>query len=127
MLTTDFPFLLPRHVEAAMPAKLRDLAADLERIRSSEGPTEAELAKAPLIVGWHCALTPVGLRLIGFVAGHPLLGNTVAMTSQIWAADAKGTWIRTLSRFYKLGVPFRQDAAEPRDRRHPSADFDGGL
>lgn len=127
MLTTDFPFLLPCHIEAEMPVKLRDLAADLERIRSGEGPTEAELATAPLIVGWHSALTPVGLRLIGFVTGHPRLGNTAAMTAQIWAADAEGTWIRTLSRFYRLGVPFRQDAAEPRDRSDPSSDFDGGL
>jgi hypothetical protein len=126
MLTTDFPFLLPCHIEAAMPARLRDLAADLDRIRSGKGPTEAELASAPLIVGWQSALTPVGLRLIGFVAGHPRLGKTGAMTSQIWAADAEGTWIRTLSRFYRLGVPLRQDSAAPRERR-ASADYDGGL
>jgi hypothetical protein len=126
MLTTNFLFLLPRHIEAAMPAKLRELAADIEHIHSGEGPTRVELASAPLIVGWHSALTPVGLRLIGFVAGHPRLGNTAAMMSQIWAADAEGTWIRTLSRFYRLGVPLRQDSAAPRDRC-ASADFDGGL
>jgi hypothetical protein len=127
MLTTDFPFLLPGHIEAAMPAKLRRLAADLERIRSGDGPTEAELASAPIIVGWHSALTPVGLRLVGSVTGHPRLGNTAAMTSQLWAADAGGTWIRALSRFYRLGAPFRRQTAGQRDLHDPSSEFEGGL
>jgi hypothetical protein len=127
MLTTEFPFLLPGHIEAAMPAKLRGLAADLERIRTGDGPTEAELASAPIIVGWHSVLTPVGLRLIGSVAGHPRLGNTEATTSQLWAADADGTWIRALSRFYRLGAPFRHRTAGQRDRRDPTSEFEGGL
>jgi hypothetical protein len=104
MLTDAFPFLLPRHIEQDLSAKLRALAVDLDNIRSGTGPAATDLAIAPLLVDWRGMLTPMGLRLAGFVAGHPLLGNRAAMTSQVWAADADGRWIRTLSRYYRLGV-----------------------
>jgi hypothetical protein len=105
MLTSAFPFLLPRHIECELSAKLRALADDLDNVRSGIGPSSSDLAAAPLLVDWHGVLTPLGLRLAGFVAGHPLLGNRSILTSQVWAADAEGRWIRTLSRYYRLGVP----------------------
>jgi hypothetical protein len=105
MLTEIFPFLLPRNVEHDLPARLRSLADDLDKIREGAGPGADALAEAPLIVDWHATLTPMGLRLFGFVAGHPLLlGNRPALTSQVWVADPAGSWIRTLNRFYKLGL-----------------------
>jgi hypothetical protein len=104
MLTDNFPFLLPCNVGNAIPATLRRLADDLDRLRAGTAPTAAELANAPLIVDWRCVLTPVGLSLAGFVAGHPLLGNRTARTSQLWAADSGGRWVRTLSRYYRLGI-----------------------
>jgi hypothetical protein len=104
MLTDDFPFLLPEHVGGDLPAKLRSLADDLDRVWVDVAPTAADLAAAPLIDGWRTALSPVGLRLVGYVTDHPLLGDRAAKTSQIWAADPAGQWIRTLSRFYRLGA-----------------------
>lgn len=103
MLTDDFPFLLPRHIENDLPAKLRSLANDLERIHASMAPSDNELAAAPSIREWRVVLSAGGLRLTGLVSGHPRLGERVAMTSQIWAADGFGRWVRTLSRFYNLG------------------------
>jgi hypothetical protein len=105
MLTSAFPFLLPHHIERDLPAKLRALAGDLEGLSSGAAPADAILASAPLLVDWRGLVTPMGLRLAGFVAGHPLLGNCPVLTSQIWVADAGGRWIRTLSRYYRLGVP----------------------
>jgi hypothetical protein len=113
MLAEVFPFLLPHNIERDLPARLRSLAGDLEEIRRGDDPCADVLADAPLIVDWHATLTPLGLRLTGFVAGHPLLGNRPAMTSQVWVADAAGRWIRTLNRFYKLGIP-----AGPTGGRH---------
>lgn len=104
MLSADFPFLLPRNIEAELPNRLRSLADDLEDIRNGDAPRAEVLAVAPLIVDWQATFTLHGLRLTGFVAGHPLLGNRLAMTSQLWAADPAGKWVRTLSRFYKLGI-----------------------
>jgi hypothetical protein len=103
MLTDDFPFLLPEHVGGNLPAKLRSLAADLDRVCAGVSPVVADLAEAPLIVGWRTVLSPVGLRLVGHVTDHPILGDRAAMTSQLWAADSQGQWVRTLSRFYRLG------------------------
>jgi hypothetical protein len=102
MLTDTFPFLLPKHVND-VPVRLRSLADDLERVRDLAAPTADDLAQAPLIVDWRTVLSPLGLRLLGRVIGHPLLGDRTALTSQVWAADSEGQWIRTLSRFYRLG------------------------
>jgi hypothetical protein len=105
MLTTAFPFLLPHHIERDLPAKLRTLADDLDDIRSGTGPATSDIATAPLLVDWRGVFTPMGLCLAGFAAGHPRHGNRPVLTSQIWAADADGRWVRTLSRYYRLGVP----------------------
>jgi hypothetical protein len=112
MLTEIFPFLLPRNIEHDLSARLRSLAADLDGIRRGAGPCADVLVDAPLIVDWHPTLTPLGLRLTGFVAGHPLLGNRPAMTSQVWAVDPADKWARTLNRFYKLGIPADANSLE---------------
>jgi hypothetical protein len=116
MLTKNFPFLLSCNVGIAIPATLRRLADDLERVRAGTAPSAEDLAEAPLIVDWHCVLTPVGLSLAGFVAGHPLLGTRPARTSQLWA-DAGGRRVRTLTRYYRVGI-----SAD----RAPFDDADGG-
>jgi hypothetical protein len=105
MLTTAFPFLLPTNLERDLSAKLRALADDLDAMRAGIGPVASDLATAPLLVDWRGVLTPMSLRLAGFAAGHPRLGNRAVLTSQIWAADADNRWVRTLSRYYRLGIP----------------------
>jgi hypothetical protein len=127
MLTKDFPFLLPRNVGGTLPAALRRLGDDLDRVHAGSGPAAVELANAPLIVDWRCVLTPVGLRLEGFVAGHPLNRNGPVLTSQLWAADPGGAWIRTMSRFYRLGVRSRAHVTAGLDHPDAAADFEGGL
>jgi hypothetical protein len=125
MLTEIFPFLLPRNIEHDLSARLRSLAADLDEIRRGAGPCADVLADAPLIVEWYATLTPLGLRLAGFVAGHPLLGNRPALTSQLWVVDPAGKWVRTLNRFYKLGIPADANSLE-RLRSAGRRDASGG-
>jgi hypothetical protein len=124
MLTDAFPFLLPENVGGGLPARLRDLADDLDRVRAGAAPREEDLARAPLIVDWRTVLSPLGLRLIGEVAGHPLLGDRTALTSQLWAADPGGQWIRTLSRFYRLGATSPIGGS---GRPESSSGIEGGL
>ena len=102
MLTDDFPFLLSENIDGDLTARLRSLADDLDRVRVGSAPSLADLATAPMIAGWRTVLSPLGLRLVGTVTGHPLLGNRTALTTQVWAADSQGQWVRTLSRFYHL-------------------------
>jgi hypothetical protein len=102
MLTDDFPFLLSKHIDGHLTARLRSLADDLDRVRAGSAPSFADLAQAPMIADWCTVLTPAGLRLAGSVTGHPHLGNRAAITTQLWAADSQERWVRTLSRFYHL-------------------------
>lgn len=112
MLTSDYPFHLPRFIEASLPKKLRDLADDLEVVREIGVPTPAQLSDAPIISAWRPVITTIGLRMIGDVARHPRLGSTIAMTSQIWAADDRHRWLRSLGRFYRLGPPADASCSE---------------
>jgi hypothetical protein len=105
MLTDRFRFLAPRNIEPRLADCLRSLAVDMERIRNGSSPTAAELERAPTLDRWRAIVTPVGVRLTGRVLGHPRLGDTTALISPLWAADDGDRWVRTLSRFYRLGKP----------------------
>jgi hypothetical protein len=111
MLTDLFPFLDVHHIPADLPTRLRRLAADLEILQHSD-VAEIALRQAPLIEQWVAVMTPVGLRLMGEVSGHPRLGDRPAMTSPLWAADAEGRWVSTTSRFYRLGAPADETVRE---------------
>ncbi|KFC68200.1 hypothetical protein FF80_01924 [Devosia sp. LC5] len=89
--------ILPRETVAA---GLREAA----RIRAGAVPGAAELANAPLLTGWAVQPMPGGLvRLVGFASGHPLLQDGCITTSAILAADEQAGWVRTVSRYYRLG------------------------
>jgi hypothetical protein len=104
-MTVDLTLLSPGAVTPALTAKLRSLACDLDRIAIAAAPTAAELSQAPLLVDWRIVLDSRGLALTGFAAGHPRLGARRVVTSQLWVLDPELCWARTLSRFYRLGVP----------------------
>jgi hypothetical protein len=100
-----------RTSQAALPRTLRifamelstieRLAADLRSIADGTGPTEDELARAPLLLNWRVVARPV-LALDGLVLDHPVLGAQQITTSQLyWVSDDK-TSARTFSRFYRL-------------------------
>jgi len=105
MLTTDFSFLDPRNLEAGLADKLRRLADDIARFQDGIRPMPEQLEAAPMLVDWHYRFTPLGVRLVGDVLHHPTLRSGQIMTSQIWVADPKGLWARSMSRFYRLGDP----------------------
>jgi hypothetical protein len=112
MLTKLYPFLDPTHITPDLVRRLRHLADDAARLQYGRPVSPASLRQAPRMDDFVIAQTPLGLQLVGRVSGHPRLGDTTAATSQLWFADPKGGWVRTLSRFYRLGLPAGPDDVE---------------
>jgi hypothetical protein len=111
MLTRQFPFLDPARIELDLARRLRALADDCEHLELGRPVSPIALAKAPLLEDWVATVTPLGLHLVGHVTGHPLQGDRKIATSPVWFADPDGTWVRTLSRYYRLGRPLHGDDA----------------
>jgi hypothetical protein len=109
MLTARFPFLDPAHITLDLARRLRTLADDVERLELGRPVSPILLQKAPLLEDWFPTVTPLGVQLIGHVTGHPLRGDRSIATSPVWFADPDGTWVRTLSRYYRVGPPLRSD------------------
>lgn len=110
MLTRMFPFLDPAHISLDLSHQLRALADDCDRLWLGRGVPTRLLDKAPLLRDWIPILRPAGLHLAGYAVGHPVHGDRMVMTTPLWWADPDGKWVRSLSRFYRLGSP--ADAAD---------------
>lgn len=85
---------------ATTVGRLRALADDLERLTMFR--PRIELDGAPTIENWSPTHRRVG-TLVGLVEDHPLLGNKLVVTSEVYATNPKQGWARTFSRFYRLG------------------------
>ena len=94
-----------RHVHRDVE-RFRKLSYDLQRIGAGASPTEQELDAAPLIENWTFHVKPAP-ALIGTITGHPLLSNRslLSMTSEVWVDGSASGWVRTFSRYYRLGSP----------------------
>jgi hypothetical protein len=99
MLTQSSPFLNPVHATADLAERLHALARDVEHLRQGQSVSPDLLQTAPVLEYWVAVQRPEGLRLIGQV------DDRMVITSPLWFADPAGNWIRTLSRFYRLGPP----------------------
>ena len=102
MLTKKFPFLDPAHITPGLTRRLRALADDCARLGLEYPVSPTLLQSAPL---WTPAMTPRGVVPVGLVSGHPIQGDRSVISSPVWFADPDGNWVRTLSRFYRLGLP----------------------
>jgi|APMI01.1.fsa_nt_gi hypothetical protein len=99
-----------RFDERGLSDRLRELADDMEAIEEGVAPTEQDLMSAPVLTGWSQLPQQVPV-IAGIVAGHPSLQNFI-MTSQVYASDGR-TWVRTLSRWYRLGPPTAEPDTSP--------------
>lgn len=92
-------------------ARLRALADDLERMTMFQ--PNRELSDVPELQhwAWDSRRRPC---LIGFVSDHPSLPDGPGMTSEVYAIDRQLGWVRTFSRFYRLGPALTL----PKDNQH---------
>lgn len=96
---------MSRLSKQAVAAGLREAA----RLKAGFVPGETELAGAPLLSHWVVEPVSGGLvRLFGEVSGHPLLPDGWCTTSAVLAADEAAGWVRTASRYYRLGPKLSQ-------------------
>lgn len=79
------------------------LTRDLAEILRGTKPTAAELDAAPLLQRYRFVPRSVP-SAVGYATGHPLLPGGPVKTSQIFVLDPDFRWMRTLSRFYRLGT-----------------------
>lgn len=68
------------------------------------GPTETDLATAPILSGCVAVLDRLfgGAVLIGTPQGHPICKGPLSNTSRLCGIDPMGLWARTTTRWYKL-------------------------
>lgn len=92
-------------IPPSMPASLRQLAKDVAYLHANGHPPADTLDDAPMIDNWLPALSPIGVVLVGEVTGHPTCRGPITRTSPVWIIDRDFFWVRTLNRFYRLGVP----------------------
>jgi hypothetical protein len=126
MLTNLFPFLDPAHITPDLALRLHVLADDCGRLELERTVSPILLLKAPLLEKWVPTMTPEGVQLIGHASGHPVHGDRIVMTTPLWFADPDGSWVRTLSRFYRLGAPANPDEIRRVLTRMVSSNTDDG-
>ena len=80
--------------------KLAKAVEDAER-----GPTAEALDSAPLLSDWQLVLSGTILLAEGDLEGHPTIKEPWVRTSPVLAFDVAAGWMRTRSRWYKLGPP----------------------
>lgn len=102
----ELPLVSPHAAERAILAdRLEAIAADLRQLNDPQGT----LPEPPIeISNWSLSATPV-LTITGFAQDHPKLGSKVIDTSQVYYINIEDRLVRTLSRWYRLGVAM-QDA-----------------
>ncbi|CAN7420599.1 hypothetical protein LJR231_002712 [Phyllobacterium sp. LjRoot231] len=82
---------------------LENLLRDLKSLRSGSFPDKKALASAPLIDQWSLGTRPVPC-LYGVISGHPRFRRSEGVTSDVWVMSPNRRFIRTMSRYYRLGV-----------------------
>lgn len=88
-----------------LAANLRCLANDLERIASGLGPTDLEIAFAPVLRDWRPCLTSTADPAIkGVLSGHAVIPDGERLYAEILAADPDLLWVRLWGGFYRLGA-----------------------
>ena len=82
---------------------LENLLHDLKSLRAGDFPDKKALASAPLIDQWSLGTRSVPC-LYGVISGHPRFRTSQGVTSDVWVMSPNLKFIRTMSRYYRLGV-----------------------
>ncbi|WP_145732345.1 DUF6634 family protein [Nitrospirillum pindoramense] len=99
------------HLMAADEAdKYKRLSQDLEEFFQGNKPSEGDLAVAPILENYSLIDRPV-FALQGTVFGHPTIMDGPLLSSEVVLFDPVHRWMRTRSRYYRLGHARPRDGA----------------
>lgn len=84
--------------------RLERLAANLRAIDAGVGPTEDDLASAPVIENRATEFVPAKV-LFGRVAGNLPEKYLGFCSTELWVLAEQRGWVLTLERWYRLGQP----------------------
>lgn len=70
---------------------------------ANRGPTDNELAEAPLLDNWRVEDWGDHLRLYGSCEDHPEIDDPFVTTSPLLRISFENGWARSRSRWYRLG------------------------
>jgi hypothetical protein len=74
---------------------------------AERGPAPSDLDSAPMIDGWGFLADGNLLRAQGDLSGHPRIRDPWVTTSPVLCFNVAAAWMRTWSRWCRLGEPFR--------------------
>lgn len=84
--------------------RLQNLIDDLKKLRDGKSPRSSVLDESPILNNWNITTRPA-LCLEGLFLGHPLIADrSYGITSEVYFIDPEKRYVRTLSRFYRLGI-----------------------
>jgi hypothetical protein len=90
--------------------KLERLLVDLKSLAAGAMPSEKTLAGSPLL-DLYQVRSGRDLFLTGICVDHPKLFGPAIFTSSLWVVAPDHSWVRTYSRFYRLGRPLSEDGS----------------
>jgi len=76
---------------------------------AGRGPDKNDLDNAPVLTLWQLRVDGTLLRAEGVLSGHPTIADPYVTTSPVLGFDAEAGWMRTRSRWYRLGPPADSD------------------
>ncbi len=77
---------------------------DVARLAEGWTPSEDDLRAAPRLDRWRIGTIGPTIAIRGFVSGHPNCQDGVGVeVGPVQVFHDDGLWVRTLSRFYRLG------------------------
>lgn len=80
---------------------------DFEKMlyEAENAPNAEVLEDAPALAGWWIARGRNHLHARGSVSGHPTIDDPFVTTSPVIGFNIEEGWMRTRSRYYRLGKP----------------------
>lgn len=92
------------YTKEELEERAQRLLSDVEKLSTGWRPSASDLDNAPFLDAWQVFSDGNGgVYLGGECTGHPRIRDGYITTSCVVAADLDAGWVRTASRFFRVG------------------------